>query len=224
MKARSGKMAPLLIVFLVLLFLAFMLVPLGVLTGFTHGARGITFDAWHVRPWFPLLPALGLGMFFLILWIAVIVWVYKDAEQRGMNGLLWSLLVFFGHLIGLLVFLIVRQDHPVGGAPAASKSSAPPASRSTSPPPAAATRRRSRQPVPPARSRSTGPSPTVPIAGRRSSRSARTAASPWMPPGRPAPTAARRNEISPLYPLPPGRGSVCRKSGFRPVRASPMEI
>ena len=56
-----------------------------------------------------------------------------------MNGLLWALLVFFGHLIGLLVFLIVRQDHPVGGAPAASKSSAPPASRSSSPPAAAAT-------------------------------------------------------------------------------------
>ena len=140
MKTRSGKMAPLLIVFLVLLFLAFMLAPLGVFTGFTHGARGITFDAWHVRPWFPILPALGLGMFFLVLWIAVMVWVYKDAELRGMNGLLWSLLVFFGHLIGLLVFLIVRQDHPVGGAPAASKSPAPPASPSTGPPPAAATK------------------------------------------------------------------------------------
>jgi len=130
-------MPPLLIGFLVLIFMAFMLVPLGVFTGFAHGFRGINFDAWQFRPWFPFLPALGLGIFFLILWIAVIVWVYKDAEQRGMNGLLWSLLVFFGHLIGLLVFLIVRQDHPVGGAPA--KSSAPPASRSSSPPAAAAT-------------------------------------------------------------------------------------
>ncbi|MBU4331130.1 MAG: zinc ribbon domain-containing protein, partial [Acidobacteria bacterium] len=47
----------------------------------------------------------------LILWIVVIAWVYRDAEKRGMNGVLWALLVFIGNIIGLLIFLIVRSDN-----------------------------------------------------------------------------------------------------------------
>jgi hypothetical protein len=142
MKPQSGKMALLIILLLVLFFVAFVLTPfalapLGVFTGLAHGVRGITFDAWHFRPWFPLFPLWGMSLVFVILWIAVIVWVYKDAERRGMSGLLWSLLVFFGNLIGLLIFLIVRQDHPVCCGPDAAAPSAPPASRSTSPPAAA---------------------------------------------------------------------------------------
>lgn len=144
MKTQSGKMALLLILFLVLVFMAFVLTPfalapLGVFTGFAHGVRGITFDAWHFRPWFPFFPLWGFAFFFLILWIAVIVWVYKDAERRGMSGLLWSLLVFFGHLIGLIVFLIVRQDHPVCCGPEAPKTSAPLVSSRTSPSAASST-------------------------------------------------------------------------------------
>ena len=40
----------------------------------------------------------------------MIVWVYRDAERKGMNGILWALLVFIGNLIGLLIYLIVRTD------------------------------------------------------------------------------------------------------------------
>lgn len=47
----------------------------------------------------------------VILWIAVIIWVYKDAERRNMNGLIWALLVFFGNVIGLLIYIIVRSDN-----------------------------------------------------------------------------------------------------------------
>jgi len=52
-----------------------------------------------------------LSLVFLALWILVIVWVYRDAERRGMNGLLWALLVFVGNLIGLVVYLIVRSEN-----------------------------------------------------------------------------------------------------------------
>jgi RNA polymerase subunit RPABC4/transcription elongation factor Spt4 len=51
-----------------------------------------------------------LSFVLLIIWIFVIVWVYRDAERRGMNGVLWALLVFIGNLIGLLIYLIVRSD------------------------------------------------------------------------------------------------------------------
>jgi RNA polymerase subunit RPABC4/transcription elongation factor Spt4 len=140
MKAPSGRMALLLILLLVLFFVAFVLTPLalaplGVFTGVFHGVRGITFDAWHFRPWFPFFPIWGMSLFFVILWIAVIVWVYKDAERRGMSGLLWSLLVFFGSVVGLLIFLIVRQDHPVCCEPESPRT--PSSSRAPQPPSAA---------------------------------------------------------------------------------------
>jgi predicted amidophosphoribosyltransferase len=49
-------------------------------------------------------------MLLIGLWIWLIVWVYRDAESRGMNGVLWALLVLFGNFIGLLIYLIVRSD------------------------------------------------------------------------------------------------------------------
>jgi predicted RNA-binding Zn-ribbon protein involved in translation (DUF1610 family) len=43
------------------------------------------------------------------LWAAIALWTYYDAEKRGMSGLLWGLLVFFGLFIGLIIYLIVRS-------------------------------------------------------------------------------------------------------------------
>jgi RNA polymerase subunit RPABC4/transcription elongation factor Spt4 len=148
MKAPSGRMALLLILLLVMFFVAFVLTPLalaplGVFTGVFHGVRGITFDSWHFRPWFPFFPLWGMSLFFVILWIAVIVWVYKDAERRGMSGVLWALLVFIGSIVGLLIFLIVRQDHPMLGETGSPGTPAAP----QAPPPAALTCPSCKKPV-----------------------------------------------------------------------------
>jgi hypothetical protein len=81
-----------------------------------RGLHNVTvngFDFFGIRPWFPFVPLWSVSFVFLIVWIAVIIWVYKDAERRRMSGLLWALLVFIGNLIGLLIYLIVRQDHPL---------------------------------------------------------------------------------------------------------------
>jgi uncharacterized membrane protein YhaH (DUF805 family) len=40
--------------------------------------------------------------------IAILVWVYKDAQARGAEPMLWLVLVFFTHLVGLIIWLIVR--------------------------------------------------------------------------------------------------------------------
>jgi RNA polymerase subunit RPABC4/transcription elongation factor Spt4 len=138
MSALSGKMASLVVFVLFLLIMAFfltplVLAPLGVFTGMARGFHHVTvngFDFLGFRPWFPFVPLWSVSFVFLVVWIAVIIWVYKDAERRGMSGLLWSLLVFIGNLIGLLIYLIVRQDHPlreeqsalVGEPPAATSS------------------------------------------------------------------------------------------------------
>jgi hypothetical protein len=45
-----------------------------------------------------------------VLWAAVAVWAYRDAERRNHNGLLWGLFVFIGNIVGLIVYLILRSS------------------------------------------------------------------------------------------------------------------
>ena len=61
---------------------------------------------------------LGFGLCFLIpiVWfiigILLCVWVYRDAESRGMSGVLWLIVVLITGIIGLIIYLIVRKDKP----------------------------------------------------------------------------------------------------------------
>jgi uncharacterized membrane protein YhaH (DUF805 family) len=52
-----------------------------------------------------------IGLF--VVWILLAVWVYRDAKKRGMEATLWLLLVLLTGFIGLIVYLIVRRDHPI---------------------------------------------------------------------------------------------------------------
>ena len=64
----------------------------------------------------------------------VIVWVYRDAEKRRMNGLLWALLVLIGNLIGVIIYLLVRNgtgENAEKGMPATQIGEAEPQSDST---------------------------------------------------------------------------------------------
>jgi hypothetical protein len=47
------------------------------------------------------------------------VWVGIDANKRGLNGVLWGLLVFFTGIVGLIVYLLVgpAMQHRDGDAP-----------------------------------------------------------------------------------------------------------
>jgi hypothetical protein len=54
----------------------------------------------------------GFGIFQLIgLIIAAAIgfWVYKDANTRGMNGILWGILTFLICIIFLPIYLIIRK-------------------------------------------------------------------------------------------------------------------
>lgn len=43
--------------------------------------------------------------------IALMVWVARDAKNRGMdNAVLWMLLVFFTNIIGLIIYLLARPQ------------------------------------------------------------------------------------------------------------------
>lgn len=45
-------------------------------------------------------------------WILMTFYVYYDAQKRSGNGLLWALFVFFGQVLGFLVYLIMRSAMP----------------------------------------------------------------------------------------------------------------
>ncbi len=116
MATSTGKTVGLIILVLVIVFLSLrmtplILAPLGMFTGAAHMVKMPGINAITTNPWFPRSVGLSFISFILFLvWIAVVIWVYRDAESRGMNGVLWALLVFIGNLIGLLIYLIVRSD------------------------------------------------------------------------------------------------------------------
>ena len=64
--------------------------------------------------------ALGLLCLIPLVWfivgILLCIWVYRDAERRGMNGVLWLIIVLIAGIIGLIIYLIVRKDKTSGQA------------------------------------------------------------------------------------------------------------
>lgn len=51
----------------------------------------------------------GFGLIGLAITIALCIWVYNDAEERGMSGIGWALGVFFVCIIFLPLYLIMRK-------------------------------------------------------------------------------------------------------------------
>lgn len=52
---------------------------------------------------------------FIVIDILIALWVYRDAEKRGMGGALWLIIVLLTGIIGLIIYLVVRGDKPVLG-------------------------------------------------------------------------------------------------------------
>ncbi len=49
----------------------------------------------------------------LLLWLMVLIWVYKDAKRRGKSGVLWFFIVLIFNILGLIIWLIVRPKNRV---------------------------------------------------------------------------------------------------------------
>lgn len=115
MATSTGKTIGLILLVIIILALAWRITPLivgpfGFFSGALHmlGRQGS--GTIHFGPSLLSLSNSMLSLALLIIWIFVIVWVYRDAERRDMNGVLWALLVLIGNIIGLLIYLIVRSD------------------------------------------------------------------------------------------------------------------
>jgi hypothetical protein len=72
----------------------------------------------------------GLGW---LLNLILAVWVTLDANRRGMNGVLWGVLVFFTCVVGLIVYLIVAGTAARNGAATQPSPAAPSAAPASSP-------------------------------------------------------------------------------------------
>lgn len=69
----------------------------------------------------------------LIIGLLIAIWVYKDAESRGMSGVLWLLIVWFvAFPIGLIIYLVVRKPKVMAPPP---YPMAPPPAYAGAPPP-----------------------------------------------------------------------------------------
>lgn len=65
----------------------------------------------HERNWFFLLPMAGVlaALSAMWLWFLLPSWVYIDARERGVpRPLLWAVLVLFGNIFALMVYLVSR--------------------------------------------------------------------------------------------------------------------
>jgi len=60
-----------------------------------------------------------IPLLWLIISILLCVWVYRDAESRGMSGPLWLIIVILTGIIGLIIYLLVRKDKQGPPSPAA---------------------------------------------------------------------------------------------------------
>lgn len=60
---------------------------------------------------FAFIPLIVI-MAVLTIFILIGTYVYKDANARGMNGLLWAIVAMFApSFIGIIVYLIVRENY-----------------------------------------------------------------------------------------------------------------
>ena len=53
-----------------------------------------------------------LPVVLFIINIAIMVWMYKDAEKRGKSGALWLIIELIAPILGLIIWLIVRPPEP----------------------------------------------------------------------------------------------------------------
>lgn len=58
---------------------------------------------------FFIITMIIVGVILFVLYIKLLIWVYQDAQKRNMDEVIWLLIVVFTGLIGLIIYLIIRD-------------------------------------------------------------------------------------------------------------------
>lgn len=53
------------------------------------------------------------GLFFVVLYIAIIFWTFRDANRRGAMGWFWAITVAVFPFVGWIVYLVVRPPENI---------------------------------------------------------------------------------------------------------------
>lgn len=56
---------------------------------------------------------IAVVLMLLVLHVVVAIWVYKDAQSRGQNAVLWLIIALFAPVIGVVIWLVLRGEHSV---------------------------------------------------------------------------------------------------------------
>lgn len=56
-----------------------------------------------------------LPLLWFVVGIILCIWVYRDAQSRGMNGVMWLIVVLIAGLIGFIIYMVVRKDRTATG-------------------------------------------------------------------------------------------------------------
>src|SRR3989454_661358 len=70
-----------------------------------------------------LVLALGICLIGIVALVFGALWMYRDAQARRMDATVWVVLLvvatllagIIGFVIVLVIFLVVRENHPIGG-------------------------------------------------------------------------------------------------------------
>jgi hypothetical protein len=60
--------------------------------------------------WGPGFVCLSTAIFSIVIWIFPAVWIYRDAQSRGLDSTLWLIIGILAPIIGLIIYLLVRND------------------------------------------------------------------------------------------------------------------
>ena len=71
-----------------------------------------------------LVFALGICLVGIVALVFGALWMYRDAQTRRMDATVWVVLLvvatllagIIGFVIVLVIYLVVRENHPIGGA------------------------------------------------------------------------------------------------------------
>jgi len=60
-----------------------------------------------------LIKAIGVivGFIFIIYWLGVTLWVYRDADRRKSNSALWGLLALLTNIVGLIIYTMYKETN-----------------------------------------------------------------------------------------------------------------
>ena len=72
------------------------------------------YEITHIGVGSSLTAATMVLIIALVIYVFMMVWVYKDAKLRNMEPVLYLVLIFFFGCCGLIIYFIARAEHPDG--------------------------------------------------------------------------------------------------------------